>query len=85
MKKTRTVSIITFTPNKMRSLTFVAEDFYGNDYPDEELDLQDEYNHDPYMYRNNASDDEEFDGEEATWSDDNLRTHAQRRRFFWEN
>ncbi|KAI3400939.1 hypothetical protein diail_1147 [Diaporthe ilicicola] len=39
-----------------------AEDYYAADYPDEEVDSEDEYNRAAYQYRNgNASDLEEYD------------------------
>jgi hypothetical protein len=46
-----------------RQLTsHVAEDYYAADYPDEDLDWDDEFNRNPYRYLNqNASDMEEFD------------------------
>lgn len=44
-----------------------AEDFYGNDYPEDEIDSDDEYGRDAYQYRNYNSDDEEFDRD---WSDE---------------
>ncbi|KAI9742601.1 MAG: hypothetical protein M1818_003742 [Claussenomyces sp. TS43310] len=48
-----------------------AENHPSTDYPDEEVDSDDEYGRDPYLYRNrNASDDEEFDEDDATYSDD---------------
>ncbi|GAB7360137.1 hypothetical protein MBLNU230_g7900t1 [Neophaeotheca triangularis] len=45
-----------------------AEDFYGADYPDDELASDDEYDRGAYQYRAGGSDDEEYD--RATWSDD---------------
>ncbi|KAJ0109264.1 hypothetical protein J7T55_009595 [Diaporthe amygdali] len=42
-----------------------AEDYYAADYPDEEVDSEDEYNRAAYQYRTgNASDLEEFDERE---------------------
>lgn len=39
-----------------------AEDYYAADYPDEEVDSEDEYNRAAYQYRTgNASDLEEYD------------------------
>jgi hypothetical protein len=39
-----------------------AENYYTADYPEEEVDSDDEYGRHAYGYRNgNASDDEEFD------------------------
>ncbi|AEO69328.1 28cab5d1-a9b1-4af9-b1b7-95f619d0cd6b [Thermothielavioides terrestris] len=55
------------------------ENFYTNEYPDEELASDDEFDRDPYQYRNqNASDLEEFDerdfeeeqDREAAWTDE---------------
>lgn len=45
----------------MRLLIALAEDYYGNDYPEDELDSDDEFDRKAYKYRNGASDDEEFD------------------------
>ena len=42
------------------SLTSTAEDFYGNDYPEDEVDTDDEYDRDAYRYRIDAFDDDEF-------------------------
>lgn len=40
----------------------IAEDYYAADYPDEEVDSEDEYNRAAYQYRTgNASDLEEYD------------------------
>ncbi|KAF2498012.1 hypothetical protein BU16DRAFT_537588 [Lophium mytilinum] len=47
-----------------------AEDYYGADYPEDEVDSDDEMGLDPYKYRQGASDDEEYDAEDAAWSDD---------------
>lgn len=38
-----------------------AEDYYGADYPEDEVSSDDEHGLNPYQYRANASDDEEFD------------------------
>ncbi|MCJ1465497.1 hypothetical protein MMC07_004115 [Pseudocyphellaria aurata] len=46
-----------------------AEDFYGNDYPEDELNSDDEFGMGAYDCRHRASDDEEFD-EVAGWSDE---------------
>ena len=37
-----------------------AEDYYGNDYPEDEVDSDDEFGRGAYNYRHAASDDEEF-------------------------
>lgn len=42
-------------------LTMTAEDFYGNDYPEEEVNSEDEFDRGAYKYRKNASDEEEYD------------------------
>ncbi|KAH7342275.1 hypothetical protein BKA65DRAFT_503824 [Rhexocercosporidium sp. MPI-PUGE-AT-0058] len=48
-----------------------AENHYTADYPDEEVDSDDEFDRNAYNYRNhNASDLEEFDEDDATFSDD---------------
>ncbi|RDL34433.1 uncharacterized protein BP5553_07561 [Venustampulla echinocandica] len=48
-----------------------AEDHYTADYPDDEVDSDDEFGRNPYSYRTqNASDLEEFDEDDATFSDD---------------
>lgn len=42
-----------------------AENYYTADYPDDEVDSDDEYGRDPYQYRDgNASDLEEFDDDD---------------------
>lgn len=48
----------------------VAEDFYGNDYPEDEVNSDDEFDKGAYNYRYGASDDEEFGEEEPNWSDE---------------
>lgn len=48
-----------------------AEDHYTADYPDDEVESDDEFGRNAYNYRNrNASDLEEFDEDDATFSDD---------------
>jgi hypothetical protein len=48
-----------------------AENHYTADYPEDEVDSDDEYGRHPYLYRNtNASDDEEFDNAYYSDSDD---------------
>ena len=49
-----------------------AEDFYGNDYPEEEVDSEDEYGRGAYRHRNGASDDEEYDDNDGSWSDEKV-------------
>ncbi|KAH0494257.1 hypothetical protein TgHK011_000883 [Trichoderma gracile] len=42
-----------------------AENYYTADYPEDEVDTEDEYDRHAYMYRNaNASDEEEFDDDD---------------------
>ncbi len=53
-----------------------AEDFYGNDYPEDEVESDDEFGRGAYNYRHGAADDEEYDEEVATWSDEEIE--AQR-------
>jgi len=57
----------------MRLLTALAEDYYGNDYPEDELDSDDEFDRKAYNYRNGASDDEEFDKDFDSRSDEESR------------
>ena len=47
----------------------IAEDYYGNDYPEDEVNSDDEFNRGAYNYRHDASDDEEYDEETVSWSD----------------
>ncbi|KAF2100815.1 hypothetical protein NA57DRAFT_74412 [Rhizodiscina lignyota] len=58
-----------------------AEDFYGADYPEDELELDDEYDVDAYQYRRNASDEEEFGWDDAAEhsGDEDLGAHPWRR------
>ncbi|KAM0559581.1 hypothetical protein ACHAPJ_004105 [Fusarium lateritium] len=50
-----------------------AENYYTADYPEDEVESDDEYGRHPYGYRNgNASDDEEFDNTYYDESDDNM-------------
>jgi hypothetical protein len=51
-------------------LIAAAEDFYANDYPEDEVDSDDEYDRRAYRYRSHASDEEEFDEDKYNWSDD---------------
>lgn len=48
-------------------LTLVAEDNPRNEYPDDEVSTDDEYGHNVYHHRRNASDNEEFDEERDSW------------------
>ncbi|KAF2228909.1 hypothetical protein EV356DRAFT_537684 [Viridothelium virens] len=52
-----------------------AEDYYGADYPEEEVDNDDEYDIGAYRYRHNPSDEEEYDSEAGAWSDDDELRH----------
>lgn len=48
-----------------------AENHPRTEYPDEEVQSDDEYGRNPYQYRNgNASDNEEYDSEDARFSDE---------------
>ncbi|KAF4984025.1 hypothetical protein FZEAL_683 [Fusarium zealandicum] len=50
-----------------------AENYYTADYPEDEVESDDEYGRQPYGYRNgNASDDEEFDNNLFNESDDEM-------------
>lgn len=56
---------------KLTDFPLLAENYYGADYPEDELDFEDEYDEDPYKYRHGtASDEEEYDLENDVWSDD---------------
>ena len=53
----------------------IAEDFYGNDYPEDEVDSDDEYGRGAYNYRLGVSDDEEYDGfSTSSFGEDNNLT-----------
>ena len=59
---------------KVLKLTYIiAEDYYGADYPEDEVDEDDEFGVDVYKYRKDASDDEEWDADNAVWSDEEIR------------
>ena len=53
-------------------MEYLAEDYYGNDYPEDEVDSDDEYCRGAYQYRRHGSDDEDFnaEAEAEAWSDD---------------
>ena len=51
-------------------LTLVAEDFHGNDYPEDEVESEDEHGRGAYGYRHRASDDEQFENDDSMWSDE---------------
>ena len=55
-----------------------AEDYHANDYPDDELDSDDEFGRGAYRHRRNASDAEEFDEETGNWSDEEAHPWNQR-------
>ena len=66
------------TPRSMRwetQLTCAAEDFYRNDYPEEEIDSEDETGRGSYDHRKVASDDEEYDEDVDAWSQDDEDVH----------
>ncbi|KAI9809556.1 MAG: hypothetical protein M1827_006791 [Pycnora praestabilis] len=69
-------------PKHIRSLANLtsAEDFYGNDYPEDEVESDDEYGHGAYNHRQGASDDEEFDEDTGAWSSDD----AEDSRYPWK-
>ncbi|KAF2477466.1 uncharacterized protein BDR25DRAFT_1064 [Lindgomyces ingoldianus] len=48
-----------------------AEDYYANDYPEDELDSEDEFGTNPYRYHH-GSDQEEYDAVNDPWSDDDV-------------
>lgn len=51
---------------------FIAENYYTADYPDDEVDSEDEYDRGAYLYRTgNASDLEEFDERDDDYALDN--------------
>ncbi|OBT84054.1 hypothetical protein VE02_07023 [Pseudogymnoascus sp. 03VT05] len=55
-----------------------AENHPSTDYPDEEVHSDDEYGINPYQYRNrNTSDNEEYDEDDATFSDDELEAKKE--------
>lgn len=56
-----------------------AENHYSADYPDEEIDSDDEYGRNVYNYRNHASDDE-FDAAYSDSDDENNKKYAWKNR-----
>lgn len=52
----------------------IAEDYYGNDYPEDEVGSDDEYGRGAYTYRKYGSDDEDFDQGARTSSDEEGQT-----------
>ncbi|KAI9711974.1 MAG: hypothetical protein M1820_001682 [Bogoriella megaspora] len=58
-----------------------AEDYYGADYPEDEVDLDDEFDEGAYKFRNNDSDEEAYDFDTGAWSDvDRMRHPWQKTR-----
>ena len=49
---------------------FAAEDYYGNDYPEDEVETDDEFGRGAYNYRRGASDDEEYGHDPLSGSDE---------------
>ncbi len=47
-----------------------AEDYHANDYPEDEVESDDEFARGAYSHRRNASDEEEYDEDTGDWSDD---------------
>ncbi|MCJ1390117.1 hypothetical protein MMC18_002975 [Xylographa bjoerkii] len=47
-----------------------AEDYYANDYPEDEVNSDDEYGRGAYRYRHADSDDEEYDEAAVSYSDE---------------
>ncbi|MCJ1399106.1 hypothetical protein MMC11_002308 [Xylographa trunciseda] len=47
-----------------------AEDYYANDYPEDEVNSDDEYGRGAYRYRHADSDDEEYDEHAMSYSDE---------------
>ena len=58
---------------EVQPLTRAAEDYYGNDYPEDEVDSDDEFGRDVYKYRNDASDAEDFEEDSDALSEDEYR------------
>jgi hypothetical protein len=57
----------------MKITLYTAEDYYGADYPEDEVDDDDEYDRSVYKYQNGASEDEEWDlkgNDDGAWSDE---------------
>lgn len=58
-----------------------AEDWYGADYPDDEIASDDEYGRNVYGYRARAgSDDEEWDADTGNFSDDEVASQPWRKK-----
>lgn len=54
-----------------------AEDWYGADYPDDELASDDENGRNAYGYRNRGSDDEDWNEDAGSWSDEEYERQMQ--------
>lgn len=66
-------------------LTVEAENFYGNDYPEDELDSDDEFGMGAYDYRTRTSDDEDYDKDIAHWSDEEeAARHPWKHHVVWD-
>lgn len=62
---------LTTDSRRLQKLTYIAENHPSTDYPEDEVASDDEYDRNPYRFRNrNASDEEEFDEDDATFSED---------------
>lgn len=61
------------------SLIIEAEDFYGNDYPEDEIDSDDEVGIGVYNHRNRGSDEEEFGEGIDQWSDEEDEAYPWKR------
>lgn len=62
-------------------LTSIAENYYGADYPEDEVASDDEYGQGAYNYRKGrGSDDEEYGSESDVWSD-----AGEANRFPWKH
>jgi hypothetical protein len=68
-------------------LTFPAENHPSTDYPEDEVDSDDECGRNPYQrYRTrNASDNEEYDEDDVTYSDDEAKPSWSRRPWMANN
>lgn len=54
----------------------LAEDYYGADYPEDEVDADDEFDRNAYKYRTgNASDEEEYDLQDYNDAEDEFNEY----------
>ncbi|GAB7349762.1 hypothetical protein MBLNU459_g0489t1 [Dothideomycetes sp. NU459] len=60
-----------------------AENFYGADYPEDEVASDDEHDRGAYGYRNAASDDEQWDSDTGAWSEDGDVMQNPWRKYPW--